>query len=110
MWFYQGFVPKLLGPHADELAMNMALGLTIEQATIVSYIAGAAEVIMGVVVLVCWRHRWPLQLTAIAMLGLLFYVVIMIPGFLVGAFNPVIMNLAILALAMIGLRLFSQDS
>jgi hypothetical protein len=32
IWLYQGIVPKLLGPHADELRMNMALGLNEAQA------------------------------------------------------------------------------
>lgn len=105
MWFYQGLVPKLLGPHADELAMDLALGLTLQQAHWMAYAAGASEIIMGALMLLCWRQRWPLQLTIVAMLGLLVYVMVMTPQFLVGAFNPIIMNLAIAVMAIVALRL-----
>ncbi len=40
IWLYQGIVPKLLGPHADEPRMNMALGLNEAQAHLLSYVGG----------------------------------------------------------------------
>lgn len=105
MWFYQGLVPKLLGPHADELAMDMAIGFSVDQAVIIAYIAGVVEILLGIAVLVFWRSRWPLQLTFWSMLGLLAYVIVATPVYLSGAFNPVIMNVSVAVLAWIALRL-----
>ena len=59
IWLYQGIVPKLLGPHADELRMNMALGLNEAQAHLLSYVGGGMEVVLGLLVLVFYRQRWP---------------------------------------------------
>ena len=104
VWLYHGLVPKLLGPHEDELAMNLSLGLSLESATQLSIAAGAFEVVFGVVVLVLWRHRWPLHFTAASMVGLLLFVAVLSPGLLAGAFNPVTTNLCVLALAMVALK------
>ncbi len=60
VWFYHGLVPKLLGPHADELRMNLALGLEPAQAERLSMMAGVFEVLFALLVVVCWRQRWPL--------------------------------------------------
>ena len=105
VWFYHGIVPKLLGPHSDELAMNMSLGLSHENAVLVSTVAGVLEVLFGAVVLVLWRQRWPLVVTAVAMVGLLIFVAVSVPTLLSGAFNPVTTNLCVLALAIVALKL-----
>jgi hypothetical protein len=104
IWIYQGVVPKLLGPHEDELAMDLALGFTPEAARIVAYLAGAGEVAMGIIV--WWvRRPWPLWLTLAAMIGLLGYAALATPQFLLGAFNPVTINAAMAALALVSLLL-----
>lgn len=103
-WLYHGIVPKLLGPHADELAMVMALGLSHEHAVRVATAGGIAEVLFGLTVIVLWRHRWPLVVTAISMLGLLAYAAVFVPSLLAGAFNPVTTNLSVLALAIVALK------
>ncbi|MGJ8670322.1 MAG: DoxX-like family protein [Oceanococcus sp.] len=104
VWLYHGLVPKLLGPHEDELVMNMSLGLSLESATQLSVVAGAFEVLFAVIVLTLWRHRWPLIFTVASMVGLLVFVVVWSPALLVGAFNPVTTNLCVLALAMVALK------
>ncbi|TXS93620.1 hypothetical protein FVW59_05260 [Parahaliea aestuarii] len=103
VWLYHGLVPKLLGPHRDELVMNMALGLSEEQAIRLATAAGILEVLVGVSVLACWRQRWPLLLTAVAMPGLLVFVAVWVPDLLWGAFNPVTTNLCATALAIVAL-------
>ncbi len=108
VWVYHGLVPKLLGPHTDELAMNMALGLNLEQAKQLAFLGGSAEIAFGVAVLVFWKHRWPLVLTALSMVGLLAFALTVHPLLAVAAFNPVTTNLTVLALAVVGYRLQSS--
>lgn len=105
VWLYQGLVPKLLYLHEDELAMSMAAGFSHSGAVKVAIAGGVLEIGMAVLVLAFWRHRWPLYLTAIAMLGLLCFVILVQPELLVAAFNPVTTNIAVLALSMVGLQL-----
>ncbi|WP_394170976.1 DoxX-like family protein [Saccharospirillum alexandrii] len=105
VWLYQGLVPKLLYMHEDELAMSMAAGFSHSEAVNVATIGGVLEVGMAVMVLIFWRQRWPLYLTAIAMLGLLFFVILVQPTLLVAAFNPVTTNITVLALSIVGLQL-----
>ncbi len=103
IWLYQGIVPKLLGPHADELRMNMALGLSDAQAHLLSYVGGAMEVVLGLLVVVFYRQRWPYTVTIAALLGLFAFTLFVVPAFTVSAFNSTTINLAMCALAVIAL-------
>lgn len=105
VWLYQGLVPKLLYLHEDELAMSMAAGFSHSGAVNVAMAGGVLEIGMAVLVLAFWRQRWPLYLTAIAMLGLLCFVTFVQPSLLVAAFNPATANIAVLALSIVGLQL-----
>lgn len=107
IWLYHGLIPKLLYPHEDELAMNMAAGFSRADALQLATFGGALEIVMSVVVLVFWRQRWPLVLTLIAMVGLLAFVALMKPVLLGAAFNPVSTNVAVAALAIVSLHLLS---
>ncbi|MEZ5460368.1 DoxX-like family protein [Dokdonella sp.] len=105
VWVYHGLVPKLLGPHADELAIWAALGFSRELAVPLSMSAGVIEILFGLIVLVLWRRAWPLMVTAAAMLGLLAVAAFAVPKLLAGAFNPVTTNLCVLALCAVALKL-----
>lgn len=105
VWIYQGLVPKLLGPHEDEMAMNLALGISPLHATYVAYAAGVAEIALGVAILMLRRSRWPLWLTIIAMPALLAYAAWADVGLLVAAFNPTTINVSVAALAAVALLL-----
>ena len=84
--------------------MNRALGLTTEAATLMSQIAGLIELSAAGCLIVFSRSRWPLQLTIIAVTGLLAYVALFTPNLLTGAFNPVTTNTLMAALAFERLR------
>jgi hypothetical protein len=103
IWIYQGLVPKWLGPHPDELAMNMALGLSLAQAEVLSYAGGGMEVALGLLVLVFYRQRWPYLATVAGMLLLYVFTLVYAPQFLISAFNATTINLAMTALALIAL-------
>lgn len=85
--------------------MSMALGLSRSGAEKIAVIGGVAEIGMSVVVLLFWRQRWPLIMTVLVMGGLLAFVILFQPTLLGGAFNPVTTNIAVIALAVVGLHL-----
>lgn len=104
VWMYQGLVPKLLGPHPDELALALALGVDTETARMMSYAAGVGEMLLGGCVLALRHQRWPLHLTLVLMLVLLAYCIAAAPAVLTAPFNPVALNGCMAALALIALR------
>jgi hypothetical protein len=101
IWLYQGLVPKLLGPHPDEIAMSEAFGIGLERQAFVSYAAGVCELLMGMCILLAHRHAWPQWVSAVATAALLGFVAIYSPSHLIGAFNPVVMNSASMALSVV---------
>jgi hypothetical protein len=103
IWLYQGLVPKLLGPHPDEVAMSNAFGIPPGLQAPISYAAGAGEVLLGLCVLLLPRRAWPQLFSAVATAVLLLFVAIYTPRYLVGAFNPVVMNVASIALSVVAL-------
>lgn len=85
--------------------MSMATGLSRAVAEQLAIIGGALEIGMSVVLLLFWRQRWPLLLTAVVMFGLLAFVAMFQPVLLGAAFNPVTTNIAVMALSVVGLHL-----
>lgn len=108
VWLYQGLVPKLIANHADELVMLADSGITEAAAPTVIAIVGAAEVLLGMNVLVFFRRRWPLMLTALLMVLATLGVVLNSPGYLMAAFNPVSLNLLLFVVAVIGLFVMKE--
>ena len=101
IWMYQGLVPKLLGPHADELALSAAFGLAPEWQRPASFVAGMVELGMALCILLWRRQRWPHLGSALASVALLVFVIVCAPRYLGAAFNPVAMNLGLLVLSLI---------
>ena len=101
IWLYQGIVPKLLGPHADEVAMSAAFGIAAALQPTVSYAAGAAEMLLGLCILAFPRRAWPQLVSAVVTAALLAFVAVYVPRFLAGAFNPVVMNTASIVLSVV---------
>jgi DoxX-like protein len=102
VFLHQGLVPKLLYRHPSELRMLSEAGLSVETAGRVLVAVGVAEVALGAVLLLAWRARWPFILILALMPVSLIGVAITSPGVLVGAFNPVALNVAVAALAAVG--------
>jgi hypothetical protein len=104
-WVYQGLIQKLMGPHSDELKMDLALGVSLEQARIISYGAGVMEVGIGIAIVLFSRSVWPLWITILAMIGFLAYVGAATPDLLVGAFNAPTINTCMAGLAVVAIML-----
>lgn len=103
VWIYQGLVPKLLGPHVDELAMASVLGLGPEITPWISRAAGVGEIAFGLLLWLCYRQRWVWQLTLVAMLAAQLFTTLMTPRLLIAAFNSTTIDVALATLAAIAL-------
>ena len=103
VWMWHGIVPKLAGPHPEELAMLLEAGVSQPWLHPVALILGAAEFSFGLAFLPLARRRWP-WLVTIALMGLATFGVLMSsPQRALGAFNPVTLNLLLAVLAAVGL-------
>jgi uncharacterized membrane protein YphA (DoxX/SURF4 family) len=104
---YHGLVPKLLGPHADEIAMLRDAGVAARNTWTVLALLGVAELLLALCLLIFWRRRWPallcLGLIVLATIG----VAVNSPRYLGAAFNPVSLNLAVACLAVIDLMVLT---
>jgi uncharacterized membrane protein YphA (DoxX/SURF4 family) len=96
MFAYHGLVPKLIWLSDGERMMIQAHGF--EQVETMAMLAGIAELVLAVWLLLARRLAWPLGLAAGALAGLLLDVATVSPAMLRQAFNPVTLNIAGLAL------------
>ncbi|HVX84493.1 MAG TPA: DoxX-like family protein [Phycisphaerae bacterium] len=99
IWFYQGLFPKLLGPHREEVRMTAALGIAHPAAFVRGM--GVVEIAMGVVLLLLWRRRWPVVVSALAMIPALVMGMKAAPELIAAPFNVVTLNAATAALSVI---------
>jgi len=98
VWLWQGLLPKLVFNSVDERAMMAASHL----ATSLLPLVGLVEIAIAVVAITSWRRRSFFLFNIAAMVVALATVAIKAPLYLVGAFNPVTLNLAMIALSAIG--------
>jgi hypothetical protein len=102
IWFYHGLVPKLLYHDKIELDLLSRIAPPEKLHTAVT-LAGLVEISFALLLVVLWRHRWPLWLTLVLMLVGIPVVAISAPEYLSAAFNPVTLNLSLAALALIAI-------
>ena len=103
VWIWHGVVPKLAGPHPDELAMLFEAGVSRAWLRPITQILGVAELAFGLAFLPLARRRWPWLLTIALMATATVGVLVNSPSRAVAAFNPVTLNAVLAALAAIGL-------
>lgn len=100
---YQGFVPKLLALHADEIAMLKAAGVPSTHVVMSVKALGVAELAFSMALLLVWSRAWPLWLCLAAMPIASAGVALTSSSFFVAAFNPLSLNMCVAALAAIAL-------
>ncbi len=98
VWLWQGLIPKLLFPSADERLMTSHARLPLEMVPVI----GALEVILGILTLALWRSRPFFAINALLMLAALVAVALQSPSYLFAAFNPVTLNVAMIVLSALG--------
>ena len=92
LFVYHGLVPKILWLSAAEVHFVDVSGIGIS-ATLISPLAGVLEILLGCAIVVLRKLDFLIYAAAASLLGLLAYVAVMSPGFLVEAFNPVTTNI-----------------
>lgn len=101
IFLYHGLVPKLLGPDAAEIEMMTAAGIPSDLVGPAIAALGIAEVVFALILLRTWHRAWP----AAAILGFALVATVTValtsPAHLTAAFNPVSLNVAIAALAIV---------
>jgi hypothetical protein len=100
---YHGLVPKLLARNADEMAMIRDAGIAAGPAGVLVTVLGVLELAFAAMLLLAWRQRWPLFACIAAMLFATVGVGLSSPRYLVAAFDPFTLDLAVVALAVIDL-------
>ena len=92
LFIYQGLVPKILWLNAVEVHLVSVSGVGIP-ANIASPLAGMGEIILGCIIIFSKKSNIPIYIAAVALFLLLLFVGIVSPEYLVGAFNPVTLNI-----------------
>ena len=98
IWIWHGLVPKLIFRHIDERTMLAQAGLPVH---FLSWI-GALEILFGLAFLATWKRRSVFLANVLFMLIAAVAVGIQSPAYLIAAFNPVTLNLAVIALSIVG--------
>jgi len=103
VWLYQGIVPKLLWRASGELELLREAGLSPGWDGIALTGLGLGETVMGLLTLVFWRRREMLLVTMCALALLSLGAGLGGARVLTAPFNPVVLNVALLGLALVGL-------
>lgn len=98
---YHGLVPKLLGPHPDEVSMLRDAGVPAERIGAAVSASGVGELFLAFCLLWFWRRSWPPVVTVALMIAATIGVALSSPQYLRAAFNPLSLNLAVGVLALI---------
>lgn len=109
LWLYQGLVPKILFQSAAEIVIWQNMGLDLHLAKIMVGLSGLAEMIFGLLFLK-WNHFIVLHcLNIVGLIVLLLLILITDPLQLTTAFNPVVMNIAMLMLSVLAIQLIQLE-
>jgi uncharacterized membrane protein YphA (DoxX/SURF4 family) len=98
IWIWHGLIPKLIFSHLDERMMLAQAGIPLRALPLI----GALEIAFGIGVLLTWNARWVLLLNALLMVAATLTVAMRSPVYLEAAFNPVTLNVAVIALCVAG--------
>ncbi|HYD01164.1 MAG TPA: DoxX-like family protein [Phycisphaerales bacterium] len=104
-WAWQGFVPKLLIEHPREQALvEAALPRWVRaHGPSLVVVAGLAEVVLALALLVFWSRRWPYVATLVVLAAVTLPALLSSPGLFVEPFNPASLAAAMVGLALCGL-------
>jgi DoxX-like family len=98
VWIWHGLVPKLIYRSLDEQTMLAQAGVALK---FLPWIGGL-EVLVGLFILLTWHWRAAFAANAFLMILALIAVAINSRAYLEAAFNPVSLNLAVIALSIAG--------
>ncbi|WP_228157486.1 DoxX-like family protein [Acinetobacter sp. AM] len=105
LWIYQGLIPKILFQADDERRIWMLQGFNEHTALSLMQYSGAIEIIFGALFLTGYKTLALHYLNIVGMLGLSFLILLVDPHYFTQAFNPFVMNIAMMALSLTAIRL-----
>ena len=105
LWLYQGVIPKILFQSNAEINIWQTMGFELDIAKICVALSGVLEIMFGCTFLIWQRTALLHQLNILGLTGLLFLIIITDPLQLSTAFNPVIMNIAMMVLSIVAIQL-----
>lgn len=98
IWMWHGLIPKLIYRSVDEQTMLAQAGVPL---AFLPWLGGI-EVLIGLFVLFAWRWRSIFVANIVLMIAATVGVAVSSPIYLRAAFNPVSLNLAVIALSIAG--------
>ena len=107
IWLYHGLVPKLIFRHATELEL-INQGPVLGSAELTLMLAGIAEVLIGIGVVIFWKQAWPIYLSLVGFVVLLVASVVIAPEQAVHAFNPITLTVSAILFCLIQISLRSE--
>ena len=110
LWIYQGLIPKLCFHAADELRIWQLQGLSSPLIQALINVSGGAEIIFGVLFCLFRQEKILHLLNILALLSLSVLIVLIValdPTYFTQAFNPFVMNTAMIALSIVALQLLN---
>ena len=97
-------VPKLIFQHATELEL-IRQGPVLGSAELTLMLAGIAEVLIGISVVMFWKQAWPIYLSLVGFVVLLIASVVIAPEQATHAFNPVTLTVSAILFCLIQISL-----
>ncbi len=99
-WVYQGVVPKIICQSRGEIDLLTHLIPFQEWACTAVVWIGVAEIVFGLLLLVT-TNGWLFWLNMAALIGLLLFVALFEPAMFTLPFNPLTLNVSLIALSLI---------
>lgn len=109
LWGYQGLVPKILFINPDEIAIWQTFGFSYAQAQLAGQLSGVLECVFALLFLFN-SSKYLHYLSIFSLVFLFALVTFLTPDSLVRAFNPVVMNLAMISLSICYCMLRNQET
>ena len=110
LWAYQGLVPKIIYKVIEEQLFWQFTGIQFIPILRLIELSGLVEIVFGVSFLI-WRQSKIIHyLNIIAMLFFLLVVTVIYPFYFIQAFNPFVMNIAMLGLSVVALQLLPKHT
>ena len=109
LWIYQGLIPKILFQADDERRIWMLQGFNDQAAISLMQCSGAIEIIFGALFLTGYKTLALHYLNIVGMLGLSLLIFIVDRHYFTQAFNPFVMNIAMLALSVTAIHLIKDQ-
>lgn len=109
LWLYQGLIPKIIFQSPTEILIWQNLGVELALAKVLVICSGIAEMLFGLCFLKWNRSMLLHGLNITGLAGLLLLIAMTAPLQLGAAFNPVVMNIAMLMLSVLAIQLIQQE-